>query len=299
MTTADFLDKHTQMPITKDLHLPVVMLKMGDEPEKRCSFVSEEGCGVYEDRPWACRMYPLGSAMPPARAGEEPEPVHFLFEDDFCKGHAETDRNGPSRAGRTTRSCEHQEELETGFREIVSHPWFIGGQRQLDPKRMEMFYTACYDLDTFRRFVFSTSFTERFELEEDLLEQLKTDDEALLRFAFRWLRFALFAEPTMKRDRQRDQRPRPEQPWRRNHEPYDCSTPDGRRGGNRRRDRGPRGGRGRPGSHPRRARARPSAGACCAATTTSPSSARPAAAWRSTPGAWSATRASRCSPAPP
>ena len=60
-----------------------------------------------------------------------------------------------------------------------------------------MFYTACYDLDNFRRFVFETTFTERFVLEPELVESMRTDDEALLRFAFRWLRFALFAEPTM------------------------------------------------------------------------------------------------------
>ncbi len=63
---------------------------------------------------------------------------------------------------------------------------------------MHMFYTACYDLDTFRAFVFESIFLERFELEPELLEELKTNDEALLRFAFRWLRFALFAEPTVK-----------------------------------------------------------------------------------------------------
>ena len=41
-------------------------------------------------------------------------------------------------------------------------------------------------------------FTQRFEMEPELLEEIRTDDLALLRFAFRWLRFALFAEPTMK-----------------------------------------------------------------------------------------------------
>ncbi len=196
ITTTEFLEQHTQMPVTKDLHLPVVMLKLGPEPEKRCEFVTEQGCGVYEDRPWSCRMYPIGSALPPARAGVETEPVHFLFEDDFCKGHAEK-TEWTVASWKADQGLEHQEELETGFREIVSHPWFIGGQRQLDPKRMEMFYTACYDLDTFRRFIVSTTFAERFELEDGLLDRLEKDDEQLLLFAFRWLRFALFAEPTM------------------------------------------------------------------------------------------------------
>ena len=80
---------------------------------------------------------------------------------------------------------------------VVGHPWFIGG-RQLDPKRMEMFHMACYDLDTFRDFVFETSFLDRFELDPKQVETMREDDEALLHFAFRWLRFALFAEPTMR-----------------------------------------------------------------------------------------------------
>ncbi len=195
--TREFLDRHTLMPITKELHLPVVMLRMGPEPEKRCPFVSEQGCSVYQARPWACRMYPVGAALPPARPGVEPEPAHFLFEDDFCHG-----RSGPRTwtvaSWQRDQGLEAREELERGFRELVGHPWFIGG-RQLDPKRIEMFFMAAYDLDTFREFIFSTTFLTRFEVEPGLVEELRTHDGALLRFAFRWLRFALFGEPTMPR----------------------------------------------------------------------------------------------------
>ncbi len=62
---------------------------------------------------------------------------------------------------------------------------------------------ACYDLDTFREFVFKSTFLTRFDLDGAAVEKLQTDDEALLQFAFRWLRFALFGEPTMQ--------PRPEE----------------------------------------------------------------------------------------
>jgi Fe-S-cluster containining protein len=195
LATTEFLERHALVPITKDLELPIVMLKMGEEPEKKCSFVGPEGCTVYEERPWACRMYPVGVAIPPARAGEEPEPIHFLFEDDFCKGHG-GEQSWTVAQWRKNQGVEEHESLETGFREIVSHPWFIGG-RKLDPRRMEMFFTGCYDLDKFRSFVFDSTFLERFAVEPDEAEQMKTDDLALLRFAFRWLRFALFAEPTM------------------------------------------------------------------------------------------------------
>jgi hypothetical protein len=140
----------------------------------------------------------LGMAIPPASAGKEPEPIFFVFEDDHCKGRHEVDaKEWSAESWRDDQGIEEHESLEAGFRDLVSHPWFIGG-RTLDPKRMHMFYTACYDLDTFRSFVFESSFLEKFDIDPETLEDLKTNDEALLRFAFRWLRFAMFAEPTMK-----------------------------------------------------------------------------------------------------
>ncbi|MCP4599732.1 MAG: YkgJ family cysteine cluster protein [Proteobacteria bacterium] len=195
LTTGEFLKKHTLTPITKDLHLPVVVLKMGDDPTKKCPFVGKAGCTVYEVRPWSCRMYPLGMGLPPARAGKEPEPIYVLFEDDFCDGINES-KKWTVDSWKKNQDVYDHEELEVGFKEIVSHPWFIGG-RQLDPKRIEMYHTACYNLDRFREFIFSSSFLKRFELEDDLIEKLRTSDVDLLGFAFRWLRFALFGEPTM------------------------------------------------------------------------------------------------------
>jgi Fe-S-cluster containining protein len=197
MSTTDFLGQHTLTPVTKALQLPVVMLRMNDDPDKRCPFVDESrGCAVYEDRPWSCRMYPLGMALPPARAGVEPEPIYFLFEDDFCRGRGEA-KEWTAARWLEDQGIAEREETEKGFYEVVSHPWFIGG-RQLDPKRLEMFYMASFDLDTFRRFVFSSTFLDRFELEDDLVEKLRNSDEELLRFSPRWLRFSLFGEPTLK-----------------------------------------------------------------------------------------------------
>jgi uncharacterized protein len=197
LTTREFLDRHTLTPITKELHLPVVMLKMGEEPAKRCPFVGDSGCSVYDARPWACRMYPVGMALPPARPGVEPEPNWFLFEDDFCHGRSGT-RTWDVMLWQRDQGITDRDGLEKGFRDLVGHPWFIGG-RQLDPKRIEMFFMAAYDLDTFREFIFSTTFVQRFELDDALVESLRKDDNELLRFGFLWLRFALFGEPTIQR----------------------------------------------------------------------------------------------------
>lgn len=196
LSTTDFLGRHALVPITKELHLPVVMLRMDDDDAKRCPFVGEGGCTVYEDRPWSCRMFPLGLALPPARAGVEPEPVYFLVEADFCDGLREP-RQWTVAEWRDNQGVLQQEEFERAYQQLVAHPFFIGG-RQLDAQRIEMFHTACYDIDKFRRFVFDTTFLDRFEVEPEVTEQLRNDDLALLSFAFRWLRYALFAEPTMK-----------------------------------------------------------------------------------------------------
>jgi len=197
MTTTVFRARHTVTLETRDLQLPVVALRMEEEKEGRpCPLVGPEGCTVYEDRPWACRMYPLGLAVPPAHAGEEPEPLFFLFEDGFCEGH----RDGPEwtvGAWRDDQGIPRREQLEEEFRRVVTHPWFIGGRR-LDPRRQELFLMACYDLDRFRELIFESSFLQRLVVDPDLASQLATDDLALLDFSFRWVRFALFAEPTLR-----------------------------------------------------------------------------------------------------
>jgi len=77
-----------------------------------------------------------------------------------------------------------------------------------------MFYTACYNLDGFRDFVFESTFLDRFVLSPETVETLKSDDIALLRFAFRWLRFALFAEPTMEVRPEFADTQKTEAPWR-------------------------------------------------------------------------------------
>ena len=196
LATREFLDRHTLLPLTKELHVPVVMLRMDSTEAKRCPFVGEKGCSVYEARPWACRMYPIASALPPARPGVTPALQYFLQEDDFCHGRT-GGKTFTVESWEKDQGLVEREPLEKAFRDLVGHPWFIGG-RQLDPKRIELFHMAAYDVDTFREFVFSTTFLKRFDIEPGQVEELRRNDEALLLFGLRWLRFALFGEPTVR-----------------------------------------------------------------------------------------------------
>ena len=65
--STEFLDKYAILSCTRDKKLPVVLLRM-NAADKRCPFVTKEGCSIYDSRPWACRMYPLGLAEPAGQA---------------------------------------------------------------------------------------------------------------------------------------------------------------------------------------------------------------------------------------
>jgi hypothetical protein len=63
---------------------------------------------------------------------------------------------------------------------------------------MEMYYMVCYNLDKFRRFLFESTFFDRFEIDEARREAMRNDDVELLKFGFEWLKFSLFGEKIMK-----------------------------------------------------------------------------------------------------
>ena len=57
----------------------------------------------------------------------------------------------------------------------------------VDDQVQDLFATLAYDLDRFRRLVFDPVFLEAYGLEAEALEDLRTDDLALLKFSYRLL----------------------------------------------------------------------------------------------------------------
>ena len=189
-----FLQKYTISPFTPEQKIPVVLLKM-DPESKRCQLVAEEGCTVYANRPWSCRMYPLGVAQP-----KNPTPTdrafYFLVQEDLCQGHGQGEQT-TVRQWTESQGAEEYEMMGASFKELMLHE-FWEKDEPLDPRKMDMFFMACYDLDRFHRFVFESSFLDRFDVDEARAEAMKTNDAELLEFAMQWLRFTLFGERTMK-----------------------------------------------------------------------------------------------------
>jgi Fe-S-cluster containining protein len=195
MTSQEFLSEHTVSPFDKNLKYPVILLKMNEDEKKTCPFVGEKGCGVYENRPWACRMYPLGMASPGEGSAELDDDFYFLLEEGFCKGHKE-DTTMTVAKWLEDQGIDEFNKNGQSFKELTLHKYFQEGQN-LPPQKIEMFFLACYNLDSFRDFVFKSSFFDKFEVDETTKKKIEKDDVELLKFGYSWLRFALFGEETM------------------------------------------------------------------------------------------------------
>ena len=197
MTSTDFLDEYAILPVQKDMKTPVVMLRMNDDEAKTCPFLKDEGCSLYSDRPWPCRMYPLGLAsQKDTPDGWRGDRFYFLLQEDVCQGFGEP-QEWTVRQWFEDQGIDEFDVWGEAFKELTLHKFFEDGG-VLSAERMHMFFTSCYDQDKFREFVFDSTLLQRFVVDEDFIEEMRYDDEGLLRFAFLWLRFSLFGEDTMK-----------------------------------------------------------------------------------------------------
>jgi hypothetical protein len=90
ISSDQFLEQYTFQAIRDNPYFPNLMLKMSDNEEKSCPFLSSEGCTIYKDRPFSCRAYPLERAV--ARTGDEHgrAVLYFIMSHHFCLGHQES-----------------------------------------------------------------------------------------------------------------------------------------------------------------------------------------------------------------
>ncbi|MDP8208878.1 MAG: YkgJ family cysteine cluster protein [Candidatus Electryonea clarkiae] len=194
MDSEEFLARYTIMPMDARQSYPIVLFKMQNDEDKSCPFLdAEKGCSVYEDRPWPCRMFPIGKASPKE---ESAFPFYFFMREDVCKGFEEATDNWTIESWIENQEVGPYDEMGELFKGIALNTFFGKGQR-LTPPLMEMFHMVCYNIDKFKVFVFESTFLDRFEVPEDRIEKMRTDDVELQKFGYEWLRFSLFQERTM------------------------------------------------------------------------------------------------------
>ncbi len=197
VSSSEFLEKYIVPIMVEENQLPVVVLKMIEDEDKKCPFVSDKGCTIYEDRPWSCRIYPLGLASSKTGA-DEGEEFCFIVDPDetFCEGFKE-DKEWTVEEWLKDQDVGTFNKKSESYMQFTLHP-HLKEKKELDDKKMQVFFKTCYDIDGFRKMMFESSFFNRFEVADDIKEKIKTDDEALLEFGIsKWLKFALFHEDTM------------------------------------------------------------------------------------------------------
>lgn len=184
ISSDEFLERYV-ITIPKETRLiPMVILKM-NEVDKRCPFVTEDGCTVYQDRPWPCRMYPLDM--------EGDGTFHTVSNASRCLGLNEKDEwkimDWLGEQGVTP-----YEEMNEHFSKVII-PLQVQELEIDNPQITKMVFMSLYNLDRFRDFVFKSSFLDRFEVEEpERISRIKEDDTELLKFAFDWIKFGIFGE---------------------------------------------------------------------------------------------------------
>jgi hypothetical protein len=176
--------------------LPGVKLRTEDD-SPRCLFLTDKGCGIYADRPTACRYYPVGLLSLRKTGSPVDEQSYAMVREEHCLGHLE-----PREI--TIADYRKEQEVETydlrsrGWRQLILKKKSTGPKVGSHTKRsLQLFFLASYNLDGFRSFALSDGFRAAHDLDDATWESLREDDEALLEFGYRLLRQVLFGEDSI------------------------------------------------------------------------------------------------------
>ncbi len=196
MSSGEFLQQYT-VPYELDQGGIAGVKLRPVENGTACRFMTAEGCSVYEDRPTACRYYPV--ALLSMRRQDEYTDIrsYALVKESHCLGHNEP-RELTIDEYRREQGVEEYDELARGWRQLILKKKSSGPSIGKPSKSsLQLFFMVCYDLDRFRSFVVSEGFNELYDLDTEETIEILGDDTRLMLFGFRFLKQVLFGENTI------------------------------------------------------------------------------------------------------
>lgn len=196
VTAREFIDSSTTDFAMDAQGMPGLKLASRQD-SAACVFLTPGGCGVYEDRPSACRYYALGLLSMRKQDAAREEDTYFVVKEDHCLGHFEN-HTRTVRDYRSAQGLDDYDRMNREWRQIVLKKRSAGPAiGSPTPRSLQLFFLASYDIDGFRDFVASPGFQALFDIDSVLQAELLADDEKLLQFAYRYLKQALFGEITI------------------------------------------------------------------------------------------------------
>ena len=183
ITSGQLRERYTRQEIEPNSNLPLLFIDAYRSSEGGCPFLGAHGCMVYPYRPAACRLFPL--TMGSRLTADGVEDHYFCRRLDYCRGF----ETGVEWTVADWLANQGFTEYDQGRREWLEILLKAGLEEspEVDALTQDLFATLAYDLDRFRRLVFDPVFLEAYELKAEALEDLKTDDLALLKFSYRFL----------------------------------------------------------------------------------------------------------------
>lgn len=196
MSSDQFLDRHTDIVLRDTDCFPEVLLRMSSHGERTCPFLTQAGCSVYPDRPDTCRTFPVEQGTLYHAESQATELVHFYRPPDFCLGQYEK-KTWTIQSWIKDQDAELYNQMTVRWstlrRLFQTNPW--SSQGPTGPKA-KMAFMATYNLDQFRKFVFKSTFLQRYKVKSARLKKIKKDDVELMKFGFEWIKFTIWGIAT-------------------------------------------------------------------------------------------------------
>lgn len=197
MTSDVFLEAYTYMKIDESSSHPHAMLKMDDDKDRKCLFLTDEGCMIYTDRPANCRYYPIGQGTlkKDGKNGAESEEFYFFIKEDHCLGYNEK-KQWTIRSWREDQEVDHYDTINSGWKELQLRKNLPG--KELNENKQFQFYMASYDFDRFRKYIFESNFLNVFDIDEETRKKIKEDEVELIQFGVKYIKFIMMLEESLK-----------------------------------------------------------------------------------------------------
>lgn len=192
ISSDDFLEKYVDIVMRPEKHFPEVLLRMSEGSEMECPFLTEAGCSVYTDRPDTCRTFPVEQGLYYDAGKGTASLVYFFKPPDFCLGRYE-DAEWTADSWAKDQNATLHNKMTVLWSELINlfqnDPW--RGEGPEGPKA-KMAFMAAYNIDTFRNFIFASTFLKRYKIKHEILAKIRHNDMEMLKFGFAWIKYFLW-----------------------------------------------------------------------------------------------------------
>ncbi len=178
-----FIQQYGRIEAAADSGLPLVYLRMRDDAGMACPFVRERGCTVYDNRPGACRTYPLGRGTGLTSEGDVTE-QYVVVREDHCQGFDEFQGEWTIESWLGDQGIEEFNRFNDLFLTLVDR---FG--RSGDPVRRSLAIPAVFalfQLDSFPERIKRERLFEKLEVSIPRRAVILADESERLRFAIGW-----------------------------------------------------------------------------------------------------------------